>query len=553
LLTADFYHRASILARVRDFAAESDHSNLAPAPWDIPNTATSATAAGVFNSRSATTEYGNFLLGTVTATDQYGNVTGFASTRPAGVPATLASATGLFVLQPNGGNSVVFGTAAPPRAGVTHDWYWNNNVFRVIQPKSNRTNVFLSTEYDLTDKVSAFVDASLYRAESPHVPRAGRHHAKHRWFQSSCPSPIPTIRSATASGPRRVRPMPTARRDSPALRPPCRLPQAPHRSHAPQRLGGRLHLPRVAGLRGKLFRTWSWEAALLYTTARVIDDEQGPDRKSRLIAAINQSESGQGVQSLHPLVAVQNGTLVVTGPYTNPDSVTSTFRSSFADNGLTKLGSGDFRASGDLWPLWGGNSIGGAFGGEFRYEAYDRFRAPFAGINPPGSGLDPESNDYLGFGALTDTHGQPPRRRTLRRGRRATRRAREEISARAIARALRFRALRELHRLRRHDQTEIRRRLEAVFVDDGARVVQRGFSRAKSRAALLRRAQEHGDRQHGYLSQHGHRFHDRWAVEPPPDFAGQSPAQARDLHGQIGGRRDRRAACQRPFGLSRLL
>jgi len=54
LLTADFYHRASILARVRDFAAESDHSNLAPAPWDIPNTATSATAAGVFNSRSAT-------------------------------------------------------------------------------------------------------------------------------------------------------------------------------------------------------------------------------------------------------------------------------------------------------------------------------------------------------------------------------------------------------------------------------------------------------------------------------------------------------------------
>ena len=161
----------------------------------------------------------------------------------------------------------------------------------------------------------------------------------------------------------------------------------------------------VAGLRGKLFQTWSWEAALLYSTARVTDNEQGPDRKSFLIAAINQSDPARAFNPFTRSFAVQGGTLVATGPYVNPDSVTSTFRSSFADNGITKIGSGDFRASGDVWRIWGGNTISGAFGGEFRYEAYDRFRAAFAGLNPAGSGLDPESNDFLGYGPVSDTHG----------------------------------------------------------------------------------------------------------------------------------------------------
>jgi hypothetical protein len=70
MLTVDYYHRAVMQARDRDFAAESDHSNLAPAPWNLPTVTT-------FNARSATTEYGNYTLGTITATDQYGAVTGF--------------------------------------------------------------------------------------------------------------------------------------------------------------------------------------------------------------------------------------------------------------------------------------------------------------------------------------------------------------------------------------------------------------------------------------------------------------------------------------------
>ena len=115
--------------------------------------------------RSATTEYGNFLLGTVTATDPNGFVTGFTGARPTGVPATLAATSGLFVLQPNGNGGAVFGTATPSRAGVTRDYYWNNNAYRVIQPKVKRTNVFASAEYDLSDRITAFVDASLYQSQ----------------------------------------------------------------------------------------------------------------------------------------------------------------------------------------------------------------------------------------------------------------------------------------------------------------------------------------------------------------------------------------------------
>jgi outer membrane receptor protein involved in Fe transport len=137
----------------------------------------------------------------------------------------------------------------------------------------------------------------------------------------------------------------------------------------------------------------------------VIENEEGPSRKTLLIAAINQTDPAKAFNPFTRTFAVRNGALVSTGTFTNPESVTSTFSSSFIRNGITKLGSGDFRASGDVLPIWGGNVIGGAFGGEFRFEGYDDYRPPYAGLNPPGSGLDQASNDFLGFSPNSDTHG----------------------------------------------------------------------------------------------------------------------------------------------------
>jgi outer membrane receptor protein involved in Fe transport len=398
MITADYYNRAAMYARDRSFSADNDHSNLAPAPWNLPTVTT-------FNARSATTAFGNYLLGTVTATNPFGSVSGFAGARPAGVPATLAAASGLFVLQPDGSGGAVFGTAAPSRAGVTRDYYWNNNAYRVIQPETARTNVFATAEFDLSDRITLFADASLYRAHSvtyrepdgitqstdgfiivpatnPFNPFGTRF-----WSPTGAPNADGTARltgtpSAVSITNKRLTDIAT-RTDW--------VDTSVYRG--------------VVGARGKLLDSWTWETALLWSAARVIENEEGPSRKSLLIAALNQTDPARAFNPFTRTFAVRNGALAVTGDYVNPESVQQTFRSSFIRNGITRLGSGDFRASGDVFPLWGGNKIGGAFGGEFRFEAYDDYRPPFAGLNPPDSGLDPTGNDFLGFSPNSDTHG----------------------------------------------------------------------------------------------------------------------------------------------------
>ncbi|HEY1109505.1 MAG TPA: TonB-dependent receptor plug domain-containing protein, partial [Opitutaceae bacterium] len=280
MIVADLYRREAMYSRDRDFSGEADHSNLAPAPWNVSTSTT-------FNARSATTPYGNFLLGTVTATDQFGNVTGFAGGRPAGGPTTMAAASGLFVLQPTATGGVAFGTAAPSRAGVTKEYYWNNNAYRVIQPKTQRTNIFATTEFDLNDRVTAFVDASMYVAESvtyrepdgitqstdgfiivpatnPWNPFGTRF-----WSPTGAPNTDGTPRltgtpSAVSITNKRLTDLATRTDwvDTKVYR-------------------------GVAGLRGKIFdSSWTWETAALYSTARVIENEEGPSRKSLLVQAI---------------------------------------------------------------------------------------------------------------------------------------------------------------------------------------------------------------------------------------------------------------------------
>jgi len=398
MITADYYDRAAVLARNRPFSAEADNSYRAPAPWNVSTNTT-------FNLRSATTEYGNYLLGTVTATDAFGNVTGFTGARPTGVPSTLAASTGIFFLAPDGTGGAQFLTSTPSRTGVTHDYYWNNNNYRVIQPETKRSTLFTSGEYDLTSRLTLFSDLSYYRANSityrePDgitqstdgyviVPATNPWNPFGTRFWSPTGAP-------NADGTPRLTGTPSAvsitnKRLTDLMQRTANVEDMVYRG--------------VAGVRGKLSGSWSWESAVLYSQARVDDDEEGPSRKSKLIAALNQTDPAQAFNPFTRTFAVQGNTLVVTGNYVNPDSVQSTFRSDFLRTGVTKLGSWDFHASGDLLPIWGGNTIGTAFGGEFRYEGYDDTRPPFAGLNPASSGLDPTTNDFLGFSPNSDTHG----------------------------------------------------------------------------------------------------------------------------------------------------
>lgn len=393
LIVADFYDRDPIFARNRDFSAEADHSYLAPAPWNVSTNTT-------FNARSATSEYGNYMLGTVAANGT------FTAGRTTGVPASLVATSGQFFLVPaTTPSGAAFQTTTPARDGLTNTYYWNNNTYRVIQPQSTRGNLYLSGEYDLSSQLTAFAEWTSYEARSVTVrepdgitastdgdiivPATNPFNPFGNRFWSPTGAP-------NADGTPRLTGTPGAVRISNK-----RLTDLADRTAIVNTSVYR----GVAGLRGRFFDSWNWEAAGLWSESRVEDEENGPTRKSLLVDAINQTDPALAFNPFTRTFAVQNNTLVVTGPYRNPESVQSKFRSKFVREGITKLRSLDARASGNVVELWGGNYIAAAFGGEYRFEAYDDFRPPFAGLNPPGSGLDPTANDFLGFSPNSDTHG----------------------------------------------------------------------------------------------------------------------------------------------------
>jgi len=391
-LMLDAVDREAIFARNRDFMAEADMSYRAPAPWNDSSSTT-------FNARSATSEFGFYQLG------QVNNATGaFTTGRPAGVPASLASASGQFYLVPST-SGVGFQTTAPARTGVTGTYYWNNNTYRVLQPESRRYNAFLNTEYDLSDRLTLFADLTYYRAKSityrepdgvtfstdgavivpvdnPWNPFGSRF-----WSPTGAPN---------SDGTPRLTGTPAAVRITNK-----RLVDLDDRTAT---ITNDIYRA-VVGVRGKFFDTWTWESAVVESNGKVVDNEANTTRKSLLINAINQTTPATAFNPFTRTFAVQNNTLVVTGDYENPTSITDTFRANFIREGRTGLRSLDFRASGDVIPLWGGNTLGAAFGGEYRYESYSDYRPPFAGLNPPDSGLDPEANDFLGFSPNSNTYG----------------------------------------------------------------------------------------------------------------------------------------------------
>ena len=154
MIVADLYDRDPMYARDRHFSAEADNSYRAPAPWNVSTNTT-------FNLRSATTEFGNFSTGTVT-----NGV--FTAARPAGVPSTLVASSGTFFIVPTA-TGVGFQTTTPARDGVTHDYYWNNNAYRVIQPQSTRGNLFASGSYELRPALTVFGEVMGYKARSETV------------------------------------------------------------------------------------------------------------------------------------------------------------------------------------------------------------------------------------------------------------------------------------------------------------------------------------------------------------------------------------------------
>jgi len=392
VVMADFLDRTPIFLRDRSGSAPANNSYRAPPPWNL-------TTVTTFNALSSTSAYGEYELGSVNASG------GFTAARPSTVSSSFAATSGIFYLVPTA-TGTGFSATTPARTGVQAGYYWNNNAYRVIHPESERGNVLASLEFDLTPKITAFTElmASQARSVTQREPDSTSNSVDGNIV---VPANNPYNPFGTSFWDPNGTPNPTTGAPRLVGTPSAVLIEIKRFEDFPPRIATVTDsfYRELAGVRGKVFDTWSWEAAALWSNARVIDYEANSTRKSLLINAIDQTNPSTAFNPFNQNFAVQNGQLVVTGPATNSAAVEQTFRAPYIRNGITKLGSGDFHATGDVLNLWGGNKISAAFGAEFRYEAYDNYLPPYSGLNPAGSGLPANADDFLSDPATSDTHG----------------------------------------------------------------------------------------------------------------------------------------------------
>jgi len=133
-------------------------------------------------------------------------------------------------------------------------------------------------------------------------------------------------------------------------------------------------------------------------------NENEPIQRTSLTqAAALLTDPARALNAFGRSYAIQGGALVDTGPFRNSPSVKQSTYGVFERDGMTRLRSIDFNASGEVGSLWGGNTISVALGGEVRREDFSDVRAAFAGLNPAGSGLDPTRSDVVSASSVPDT------------------------------------------------------------------------------------------------------------------------------------------------------
>ena len=395
--TADWYDREGTFLRDRPFAADGDQVARAPAPWNV-YTDTS------FFKRTTTSAYGQFNTVVSPGRDQYGAFL-VTNQRPAGIPTTFFTTTGGFFLMPTTSSGQPgIASAAPARAatGPGKEYYWNLNDARSLQPQSTRKNVFLGGEYDLRPRLTAFADFNYYSARSiidrdPDI------------YQSSVNGSlfIPTTNPYNPFGDRFWSPTGAPNSDgTPRL---TGTPSAVNVvNHRFWDFGSRIDTVTnsayrgLLGLRGKFGATWSWESAVMHAEGRANENEP-IQRTSLTQAAALLTDPARALNAFGRSYAVRGGALVDTGPFRNAPSVKQSTYGVFERDGMTRLRSIDFNASGEVGSLWGGNTISVALGGEVRREDFSDVRAAFAGLNPAGSGLDPTRSDVVSASSVPDT------------------------------------------------------------------------------------------------------------------------------------------------------
>jgi outer membrane receptor protein involved in Fe transport len=367
LTTIDTLYRDAIYLYTRKVSASADHTSQAPPPWNAPG--------GQFDSRSLVGYYPKFTIGTAT-TNNY--------LRPVGGVMTLTS-------------------VAPTRA-ANPEFYLDTNRLTMGAPRTGRLNWFTSFEYDLNDRVTAFADVLLYHADSATIRQPVSTNAP----ASDQPELMSADNPFNPYGSRFYSPTGAPNADG-----------TPRLTGAPRTItllsGLVMDMPQekivvssgayriTGGLRGKLSGTWKWETGALYNRVYVADRSPNAVRESLYGRAFLRTDQ-TAYNPFGYTFKVQGNAVVADQPYHNPSSVLSTFNQTWRRDGMSAIASLDARAAGRLLTIWSGD-INLAAGAEYRREEYYDKRPAFAGWNPPGSGLDPNDNDFVVASPKPDADG----------------------------------------------------------------------------------------------------------------------------------------------------
>lgn len=426
-LSLDLFKREKMMVNDRKWGEHSDlrRTRDLPAPWNglpITNPATGNPFAldNDFDNSSTINHFGQYRRGfiqsdflTFNSSRPDGNRGISTSGSPAGGIATMA-ADGTFFLYPDADGDVNFKQTTPSRAlGSPENEYYDNRLpHRVLIPELQRINLAAFVEHEFSDSVTFFGDvlfsgsraksqresANMQNVNEPglYIPASNPYNPFGVRFYDVDGRPnedgTPRILGTPADVTIISGLIPAGTKD--------RFIQVDSTFYR-----------ALAGLRGNIGDNWSWESGLMISGAYSHETETNIYRESLLRKALGRTD----LTAYNPFPVtfkIENNQVVVDKAFVNPDSVTEPMYDTDNRYGKTRLITWDAKLAGELWQLpWGGGRMQVAVGAEVRWERYDAWKAPYAGLNPVGSGsefpyLRDDDNDFIAMSPNADIHAQ---------------------------------------------------------------------------------------------------------------------------------------------------
>lgn len=422
-VSLDLFKREKMLMRDREWSSDMDlrRTRDLPAPWDgvavmNPETGTPFAIDNDFDNSGTINHFGQYRRGyiqpdylTFVSSRPDGNAGILLQNSPDGGVATMAS-NGTFFLVPDGNGGIRFKQTTPSRDldNPENDYYDNQAEHRIQIPGIERINAAVFIEHEFSDRLTFFGDllysgsrarsqresANIQNVNEPgiYIPAANPYNPFGDRFYNIDGLPnddgTPRIQGAPAD----------VTITSGLITPGTRNRYIQVNSSFYRGL---------AGLRGTFGDNWSWESGLLISGAYSHETETNIYRESLVRMALDRTD----MLAYNPFPVtfkVVDDKVVVDKPYLNPDIVTGPMYDTDNRYGKTRIITWDAKLAGDLWQLpFGGDRVQVAGGVEVRWENYDAWKAPYAGINPEGSGalfpyLRDNDNDFTSMSPNID-------------------------------------------------------------------------------------------------------------------------------------------------------